>query len=64
MVRVTENLKTLERSYIFGNKKPERGVEGVSAGTKLCNALLAVLRVLVFPKSIGSDQRVVSSEVT
>lgn len=28
MFRVTGNLKTIERSYIFGNKKPDWNVEG------------------------------------
>lgn len=35
-------------------------LRGMSAGVKSCSALLTLLRILVFPNSVGNYQRVLS----
>lgn len=50
---MTGYLRTIERSSIVGNKEPEEG----RSGARPC-ALLAYLRILVFPKSMGKPSEV------
>lgn len=57
MVRVTGNLKTIERSYIFGNKKPDWNVEGNVSRSQIMSCFADPVKDFMFFLIVGETIR-------